>query len=241
MTSALPGSALPALPDTVSPVVRISRAALRTNLTAVLSTTRDAVIDVRADGWGHGLDFVARTAVDCGAGALLVDDGAAFAPDALPSTVTLLTEAEAASSDAVYGTSAGFAAVMSLHGRVLGVKSLRQGEGVSYGYSFRAPRDTVVALVTGGYAQGVVRALGNSARVRISGQPHPIVGRVAMDVCVVDVGADSSVHRGEDVVFFGRGDATGAATLAEWSDASGLTAAELVTAVGLRNEREYVA
>jgi alanine racemase len=56
----------------------------------------------------------------------------------------------------------------------------------------------------------------------------------------VDVGADTAVERGDDVVFFGDpGD--GAPALSEWTAASGLTAAELVTAVGLRSDREYVA
>ena len=98
----------------------------------------------------------------------------------------------------------------------------------------------MIALVTGGYAQGVVRSLGNAVTVRLAGERHPIIGRVAMDVCVVDVGADTAVERGDDVVFFGDpGD--GAPALSEWTAASGLTAAELVTAVGLRSDREYVA
>jgi alanine racemase len=130
--------------------------------------------------------------------------------------------------------------VLSLRGAVLSLKRLRQGEGVSYGYTHRAPRDTVVALVTGGYAQGVARSLGNAASVMIAGERHPIIGRVAMDVCVVDVGADSGVSRGVEVVYFG-GPGGPSPALAEWTDASGLTAGELVTAIGLRNDREYVA
>ncbi|WP_457833122.1 alanine racemase C-terminal domain-containing protein, partial [Staphylococcus aureus] len=69
--------------------------------------------------------------------------------------------------------------VLSLHGRVLGTKPLLAGEGVSYGYIHRAPSDTTVALVTGGYAQGVVRSLGNAADVMIAGRRHRIVGCVA--------------------------------------------------------------
>ena len=118
------------------------------------------------------------------------------------------------------------------------LKPLHAGEGVSYGYTHRAVRDTTIALVVGGYAQGIVRALGNRADVTIAGERHPIIGRVAMDVCVVDVGA-SSVRRGAEAVFFGDPDA-GEPPLAEWVAATGLTARELVTTVGLRAVREQL-
>ena len=62
---------------------------------------------------------------------------------------------------------------MSLRGTVLSVKALRQGEGVSYGHTYRAPSDTRVALVTGGYAQGIVRALGNRVDVMIAERMRP--------------------------------------------------------------------
>lgn len=242
MTFGIPGRAAPgsAAPHRTAPLARISRAALALNLRAVLSSTAGGVIDVRADAWGHGLAFVARTALDAGASALLVDEGGAagLAGSVDPSALTMA--AQASTPEAVYGLTAGFTPVLSLRGSVLSLKRLRAGEGVSYGYTHRAAADTVIALVTGGYAQGVARALGNAATVRIAGERHPIIGRVAMDVCVVDVGADTRVGRGEDVVFFGD-PAHGDPPLSQWSAASGLSAAELVTAVGLRNEREYVA
>jgi alanine racemase len=129
--------------------------------------------------------------------------------------------------------------VLSLVSAVLSTKPLRAGEGVSYGYRHRAAVDTRIALVAGGYAQGVVRALGGTARVDIAGRRHPIVGRVAMDVCVVDIGADSSVEAGDEVVFFGTG--TVREELGEWAEATGLTIAELAVAVGLGVAREVVA
>ena len=127
---------------------------------------------------------------------------------------------------------------MRLTGSVLTVKPLQAGEGVSYGYTHRAPRDTSVALVVGGYAQGIVRALGNRVSVGIAGERHPIIGRVAMDVCVVDVGGARVLPRAE-VVFFGD-PAAGEPSLGEWVEATGLTARELATAVGLRAVREHL-
>lgn len=222
-----------------SPWVDISISALRTNLRAVVSTAADAVIDVRADAWGHGVSEVARAALDAGAAALLVDEHGVRALSHEVDHAALTLDRPAVAPDAVYGLSDGFRPVMSFRGRVSSVKRLRAGEGVSYGYTHRASRDTVVALVTGGYAQGVLRALGSAVSVSIGGIPHRVIGRVAMDVCVVDVG-EALVARGEEVVFFGDEDA-GAPPLSEWSAATGLTPAELVTAIGLRNDREYVA
>lgn len=126
---------------------------------------------------------------------------------------------------------------MALEGTVLSTKALRTGEGVSYGFLHRAAADTRIALVTGGYAQGVVRSLGGRASVLIAGHRLPIVGRVAMDVCVVDIG-DADIPRGATATFFG---GTGAPSVAEWASATGLSAAEILTAVGLNATREWIA
>ena len=129
--------------------------------------------------------------------------------------------------------------VMSLLGSVLSIKALRAGEGVSYNYTHIAPRDTRIALVSGGFGQGVARSLGNQVSVEVRGALYPIVGRVAMDVCVVDIG-DADIARGDEVIYFG-GDGPAGPALATWGAASGLTAAELVCALGLRLPREVVA
>lgn len=242
MTLGIPGRKAPGsgTPRRTAPTARISLSALALNLRAVLATTRGGMIDVRADGWGHGLDVVARSAIDAGADALLADEkDAAHLANIAGRARVVLEGDNSTSPEAVYGLTAGFTPVMSLYGRVLSLKALQAGAGVSYGYTYRAARDTRLALVTGGYAQGVVRALGNAASVRIAGKRHPIVGRVAMDVCVVEVGEGDDVPRGAEALFFG-GATAASPSLAEWTAATGMTAAELVTAVGLRNTREYV-
>ena len=239
VTLGIPGRAAPSAgrPRRTAPTSRVSLPALEVNLRAVLAATDNAVIDLRADAWGHGAAKVAERAVAVGADRLLIDTADAAPLSRVVDPGLFRSEGESTSPDAVFGLTAGFTPVLSLHGQVLSLKRLRAGEGVSYGYTHRAADDTWVALVTGGYAQGIVRALGNAASVAIAGERHPIVGRVAMDVCVVDVGPDSRVRRDDEVTFFG---GTGAPSLAEWSAATGMTAAELVTAVGLRTVREYV-
>lgn len=125
---------------------------------------------------------------------------------------------------------------LRLTGTVLSVKDLREGEGVSYGYAYRAASDTRVALVTGGYAQGIVRALGGAVDVALAGERLPIVGRVAMDVCVVEI-RDAGVRRGDEVLFLGD-PGRDEPSLAGWVRAAGLSAPELITTVGLRAIRE---
>lgn len=242
MTLGIPGRAATGsgTPGRTAPLARISCSALELNLRAVVAGTRAAVIDLRADAWGHGIRVVAPRAIAAGAESLLVDEGAVASVSAIVDPARLVLTGEASAPEAVYGLTVGFAPVLSLRGTVLSLKRLREGEGVSYGYTYRAAHDTVVALITGGYAQGVVRSLGNAASVRIAGERHPIIGRVAMDVCVVDVGSGAAVRRGDEVVYFGD-PAGGSPSLREWTAASGLSAAELITAVGLRNDREYFA
>jgi alanine racemase len=96
-----------------------------------------------------------------------------------------------------------------------------------------------VALVTGGYAQGIVRALGNQAHVEIEGTQRPIIGRVAMDVCVVDLeGTDAEV--GTEATYFG-GTGAAAPALARWAQVTGLSVGELVTVAGSHAPREWEA
>jgi alanine racemase len=217
VTAADLDASAPASSTRSAPVTRISHVALRQNA-ALLALPEGTLVGMPADAYGHGFAEVCRTLADTG---LAVADA----------------EVESTHSEALLGLVPGFRPVMRLLGSVLTVKPLRAGEGVSYGYTHRATRDSSIALVVGGYAQGIVRALGNRVSVAIAGQRHPIVGRVAMDVCVVDVGATPVLPR-SDVVFFGE-PAAGEPSLTEWVEATGLTACELATAVGLRAVREH--
>lgn len=180
------------------------------------------VVDVRRDAYGHGLAVCEPVLVEAGLALLTDDDAPAGSP---------IDPAE------LWGLPGGGGRpVMSLHGSVLSTKLLRAGEGVSYGYTFRAERDTRVALVSGGYAQGIVRELGNRVHVGVAGGTAPIVGRVAMDACVIDIGG-LEVSRGDEVAFFGDPD-HGEPALDAWLRATGLTAPEIVSLVGARAVRQ---
>ena len=82
---------------------------------------------------------------------------------------------------------AGLRPALSLHSRVVHLKRVRRGEGVSYGHTWRAARDSVLGLVPIGYADGYRRALSNRGQVRIAGRLCPVVGVVCMDATLVDL------------------------------------------------------
>jgi alanine racemase len=99
---------------------------------------------------------------------------------------------------------------------VLAVKRVGTGAGVSYGHTYRTSSPTTLALVAIGYGHGVPRKAGNRASVTLEGKRLPIVGRVAMDVLVIDAG-DAPIAAGSRVVFFGD-PARDEIPVAEWSD-----------------------
>lgn len=86
--------------------------------------------------------------------------------------------------------------------RVYSVKELRAGDRVSYGGVFTAPKDMTVAVISIGYADGFSRVLSGSATVGIGGKDCPIVGRICMDLCMVDVSDAKDVRRGDIAVIF---------------------------------------
>ena len=100
---------------------------------------------------------------------------------------------------AVYGLSPipergdmGLRPAMTLKCPVALVRSVRAGDGVSYGHTWIADRDTTLALLPIGYADGVFRTLSGRINVLINGRLRPSVGRICMDQFVVDLGPDAS-------------------------------------------------
>ncbi|MBN1198681.1 MAG: alanine racemase [Bacteroidales bacterium] len=88
------------------------------------------------------------------------------------------------------------------------IKQVRKGETVGYNRKGVAERDTVIALVPIGYADGLNRRLGNGiGKMHIQGQPVPLMGNVCMDLCMLDitslVQAGMKVEEGDEVVVFG--------------------------------------
>jgi alanine racemase len=147
---------------------------------------------------------------------------------------------------AVYGLSPvpslgdmGLIPAMTVKCAVALVKSVNAGEGVSYGHTWIAERDTTVALMPIGYADGVFRALGGRLDVLINGRRRPGVGRICMDQFMVDLGpGDVDVTEGDEAILFGPG-TQGEPTAQEWADLLGTIHYEVVTSPRGRITRTY--
>lgn len=147
---------------------------------------------------------------------------------------------------AVYGLSPvpqlgdmGLIPAMTVKCPVALVKSIRAGESVSYGHTWTAHRDTNLALLPIGYADGVFRTLGGRLDVLINGRRRPGVGRICMDQFLVDLGPGRpDVAEGDEAILFGPG-AGGEPTAQDWADLLGTIHYEVVTSPRGRISRTY--
>jgi alanine racemase len=127
---------------------------------------------------------------------------------------------------------------LSLHARVSHVKRVAAGEGVSYGLRYRPSRETTIATVPLGYADGLPRRLGAlGGTVLVGGVRRPIAGSVTMDQILVDCG-DDPVAVGDEVVLLGaQGDER--ITAADWAERLDTIAYEVVCGISPRVPRRY--
>ena len=123
---------------------------------------------------------------------------------------------------------------MTLRSSVALTKRVPAGHGVSYGHTWRASTSTNLALIPVGYGDGIPRNA--TASVRIGDARYPIVGRVAMDQCVVHLGENASVRVGDPVEFFGAGEYTAD----EFASECGTIGYEIVARISARVRREYI-
>lgn len=129
----------------------------------------------------------------------------------------------------------GLRPAMRLTAAVLRTVPVRAGEGVSYGYTWRAESDTRLAVIGLGYADGFDRDFGNRVAVRIGDRTFPVVGRVAMNAMHVDIG-DADVQVGDEAVLWGD-PANGDPAVEDWAVAVGTINYEVVARVGRSVER----
>jgi alanine racemase len=180
--------------------------------------------------------------------------GAHFEVRHLANSAALLTEAGAnwdlvRPGLAMYGLSPipdiagpaelGLRPAMTFESALVLVKAVRDGQGVSYGHTYVAPRDTVLGLVPVGYADGVPRAASNAGPVALGGRVVTIAGRVCMDQFALDLGPGARDAAGERVVLFGPGDG-GAPTVEDWADAAGTISYEIIARLPAHLPRVYL-
>ena len=121
---------------------------------------------------------------------------------------------------------------MTLTAPVVQVRRVRAGTPVGYGHAYRTPAATHLGLVPLGYADGLPRVASGRAEVLVRGRRRRLVGRISMDMAVVDLGPDGA-DVGDQVTVFGPGD-HGEPTTADWAAWSGTLEHEIVTGLGPR-------
>ncbi|MBE6738359.1 MAG: alanine racemase [Ruminococcaceae bacterium] len=128
---------------------------------------------------------------------------------------------------------------MTLKSTIAHVKKLRKGASVSYGRTFVADRDMVVATVPIGYADGYLRAISKDGYMGIKGKSAKILGRICMDQTVVDVTDIPDVKIGDEVVIFSDGN-DGAPTVNDLAKFADTINYEIICAVSKRVPRVYM-
>ncbi len=93
--------------------------------------------------------------------------------------------------------------VLSFETKVVAIRTIKKGESISYGRTFICEKDTRIAVLPVGYADGLLRRFSPGLCVTINGKNYPVRGRICMDQCMVEIGFDSDVKLWDRVVIFG--------------------------------------
>ena len=147
---------------------------------------------------------------------------------------------------ALYGVSPGpdvdmgsLRPALSWRSAVALVKRLPAGEAVSYGHRYRLQRESTIATVPVGYADGYRRSLSSRADVLIRGRRRRVAGAVTMDQILVDCGGEDPIEPGDEVVLLGR-QGHYQVSAVELGDLAGTLGYEIVSGIGERVPREYL-
>lgn len=129
---------------------------------------------------------------------------------------------------------AGLRAVMTLKTKITHIHTVEAGETVGYGAAFTAPKRMRVATLPIGYYDGFIRAYANGTGVRIGERDCPILGRICMDQCMIDV-TDADANVGDTVELFGRTN-----SVERFAEAAGTISYECLCLISQRVERVYL-
>jgi alanine racemase len=125
--------------------------------------------------------------------------------------------------------------VATLRSTIAQLKQVPAGESVSYNRRSIVEKDSVIATIRLGYADGYPRKLGNGqGRVWINGQTVPVIGTVCMDMFMVDVTGIKNVKEGDEVIIFGK-----ELPVEEMAARAGTIPYEIMTGISQRVKRVY--
>ncbi len=129
--------------------------------------------------------------------------------------------------------------VMSLHSRIILLKKVPKGEKLGYGCTFETQRDSMIATIPIGYDDGYSRALSNRGRVIVRGKFVPVVGRVSMDLTLIDVTDVPEASLNDHVTLIGR-DGDLSITAEDIAETIGTISYEVTCGISGRVPRKYV-
>lgn len=124
--------------------------------------------------------------------------------------------------------------IFRLTAPVCNIRTVEKGHNVSYGATYTTDKETKIAVLQIGYADGLTRALSNKFKVVVNGKEAPIIGRICMDTCMIDV-TNIDVNLGDEAVIF---DYDGV-KLEEIAALTNTIHYEVITTIGKRVDREY--
>jgi len=126
--------------------------------------------------------------------------------------------------------------VLSWKTRILQLKKVPSNTSISYGQTFITKRDSLIATLPIGYADGYPRLLSNRGQALVGGKRAPVAGRVCMDLTMLDVTDIAKIHQGDEVVLLGtqENETISADEMASWADTISY---EILTSIGARVPR----
>ncbi|MGM9612733.1 MAG: alanine racemase [Butyricicoccus sp.] len=125
---------------------------------------------------------------------------------------------------------------MTLKARVVQVRDVEPGRTVSYGRTYTVDHPMREAVISIGYADGYLRTGSNRVHVLVDGKKAPVLGRICMDMCMIEVPEGTQIKRGDEVTIFG----DGPVTADDVAQAAGTISYEVLCAVSARVPRIYI-
>lgn len=130
--------------------------------------------------------------------------------------------------------------VMTLKARIIHIKTLGKGESVSYGRKYITTKETKIGTLPIGYADGLSRLQIGKAKVIVGGKIVPIIGRICMDQCMIDLSEIPDVKVGDEVILIGQDEVGNRITADDMADNIGTISYEILCDISKRIPRVYI-
>ena len=128
---------------------------------------------------------------------------------------------------------------MTVKARITRIETLPAGTSISYGATYKTEKETKIATVSIGYADGYFRSLSGKAYMTVHGVKAPVVGRICMDQCMIDVSSVNNISVGDEVIVFGNG-GDNSPTVETLAKNAGTVPHEILSLTGNRTPRVFI-